>query len=112
MNKTLPNFIRKTPLKRAHWPSMLCSDPIEAVHSELIIESVSRYFEIFERHDTGGGIAYDILTHNDKVKSVPVVTLDTYINKILTMDKYDTESKKVPVLFTYFLSSPRKDVLK
>ncbi len=90
---------------------MLLDDPTEAIHSELIIESVSRYFEIFERHDTGGGIAYELLTHNPKLKNVSADELDTYIGKILALDKEYTKQNRVPPLFSYFLAKPKKTVL-
>jgi hypothetical protein len=90
---------------------MIMEDPTEAIHSELIIESVSRYFEIFERHDTGGGIAYELLTHNPKLKNVPSDELDTYIDRILAIDKEYTHLNRVPPLFSYFLAKPKKTVL-
>jgi hypothetical protein len=77
----------------------------------LIIESVSRYFEIFERHDTGGGIAYEILTHNPKLKNVPADELDTHIGRILALDKQYTHLNRVPALFSYFIARPKKRVL-
>jgi len=111
VNRSLPDSIRKSPLVRPHLPTMLLDDPTEAIHSELIIESVSRYFEIFERHDTGGGIAYELLTHNPKLKNVSADELDTYIGKILALDKEYTKQNRVPPLFSYFLAKPKKTVL-
>jgi len=90
---------------------MVLDDPTEAIHSELIIESVSRYFDIVERHDTGGGIAYELLTHNPKLKDVPADELDVHIEKILALDKEYTGLKRVPPLFSYFIAKPRKSVL-
>ena len=90
---------------------MVFDDPTEAIHSELIIESVSRYFEILERHDTGGGIAYELLTHNPKLKNVPAEELDFYIDEILKYDKEYSSSKQVPPLFSYFIAKPNKSVL-
>ena len=64
VNRRLPPAVRKQRLRRALLPYMLHVDPTEAIHSELILAMVARYFDIFERHDTGGGIAYELLTHN------------------------------------------------
>ena len=111
VNRLLPDSIKKTPLVKPHLPTMMHSDPTEAIHSELIIESVSRYFEIFERHDTGGGIAYELLTHNPKLKNVPADELDIHINRILAFDKEYTQQHQVPPLFSYFLAGPKKSVL-
>jgi ubiquinone/menaquinone biosynthesis C-methylase UbiE len=111
VNQSLPDFIRKSPLRKHHLPTMLYSDPTEAIHSDLIFPTLSRYFEIIERHDTGGGIAYEILTHNAKLTSIPPEQLNPYIDQILAFDKKYTEEKKVPPLFSYFIAKPRKKKL-
>ena len=111
VNRSLPDSIKKTPFVKPHLPTMLFSDPTEAIHSELIIESVSSYFDIFERHDTGGGIAYDLLTHNPKLNNVPADELDIHIQRILALDKKYTQQNRVPPLFSYFLAKPKKLVL-
>lgn len=111
VNRSLPDHIKKSPIIKPHLPTMVFDDPTEAIHSELIIESVSRYFEIFERHDTGGGIAYELLTHNSKLKNVPADELDFHIGKILTLDKEYTHLKQVPPLFSYFIAKPQKSAL-
>jgi SAM-dependent methyltransferase len=111
VNRSLPDSIKKSPIIKPHLPTMMYDDPTEAIHSELIVDSVARYFEIFERHDTGGGIAYELLTNNPKLKNVPAEELDTHIRKILELDKEYTNLKRVPPLFSYFLAKPRKSVL-
>jgi len=111
VNRSLPKHIRKEPFLRPHLPTMIHLDATEAIHSELIIETMERYFDIFERHDTAGGIAYEILTHNGKLNSIPDNERDVYIEKILQLDKAYTESKKVPPLFSYFLAKPKKILL-
>jgi SAM-dependent methyltransferase len=111
VNRSLPDSIRKSPIIKPHLPTMIYADPTEAIHSELIIESVERYFEIFERHDTGGGIAYELLTNNPKLKNVPADELHTHIGRILKLDREYTNLKQVPPMFSYFLAKPRKSVL-
>jgi ubiquinone/menaquinone biosynthesis C-methylase UbiE len=111
VNNSLPDSIKKTPFVKPHLPTMILADPTEAIHSELIIESVSRYFEIFERHDTGGGIAYELLTHNPKLNNISSNELDIYITRILAFDKKYTQQNCVPPLFSYFLARPKKSVL-
>lgn len=111
VNRSLPHSVRKSPIIKPHLPTMVFDDPTEAIHSELIIESVSRYFEILERHDTGGGIAYELLTHNPKLKNVPAEELDFYIDEILKYDREYSNSKQVPPLFSYFIAKPNKSVL-
>lgn len=111
INNSLPDYIRKDPLDYPHLATMLHHDPTEAIHSELIFESLSHYFDVFERHDTGGGIAYMILTHNAKLNYVKKRVLDKYIEEILTADKYYTDLGKVPSMFSYFIAKPKKEVL-
>jgi SAM-dependent methyltransferase len=111
VNRSLPHSIKKSPLVKAHLPTMILKDPTEAIHSELIIESISRYFEIVERHDTGGGIAYELLSQNPKLKNVPADELDIHIGRILALDKEYTNLNRVPPLFSYFLAKPKKSVL-
>lgn len=111
INNSLPDNIKKSPLDYPHLATMLHHDPTEAIHSELIFESLSYFFDIFERHDTGGGIAYMILTHNTKLNKIRQKILDKYINKILTADKYYTDSGKVPSMFSYFIAKSKKEVL-
>ena len=66
VNRKLPGFIRNN-LKKPYLRTMLKTDPTEAIHSDLTIPVLSRYFDIFERHDAGGGIAYEILLNNTKL---------------------------------------------
>ena len=111
VNQRLPAAVRKQPLRRAHLPTMLHADPTEAIHSELILTTLGRYFEIFERHDTGGGVAYELLTHNPALHALGPEAADSYIREILAWDRHYTARRQVPPLFSYFLARPRKEVL-
>jgi SAM-dependent methyltransferase len=110
-NLTLSSKVRKSPLVKPHLPTMLYTDPTEAIHSELIFNTVEQYFDIVERHDTGGGIAYEILTHNNKLKNIPPHELNLEIEKILWIDKKLTSIKIIPPLFSYFIAKPQKKIL-
>lgn len=111
INNSLPDYIKKTPLDYPHLPTMLHDDPTEAIHSDLILESLSKYFDILERHDTAGGIAYIILTHNNKLENVSSRKLNYYIKKILAADKKYTDLKIIPPMFSYFIAKPNKKAL-
>ncbi len=111
VNNTLPGFFKQN-LRYPHIPTMLATDPTEAIHSELIVESMERYFNMLERHDTGGGIAYLLLTHNLKVKKLPPQKANKYVEKVLKYDQKHTKLKLVPPLFSYFIAQPNKEVLK
>lgn len=112
VNRALPDFMRKDRLDYPHLPTMLYTDPTEAIHSDLTLQSLGRYFDIIERHDCGGGIAYMILTHNPKLDKVEAKKLNYHISKILAADKKYTLSKKVPPLFSYFIAKPNKKSLR
>jgi SAM-dependent methyltransferase len=111
-NAALPDRIRKEGLLMPHLPTMLVSDPTEAIHSDLILSVQARYFEIFERHDTGGGVAYQILTHNPKLQGVPEPELREMVGPLLDVDWRLTQEGRVPPMFSYFLSRPKKAALR
>jgi ubiquinone/menaquinone biosynthesis C-methylase UbiE len=94
-----------------HLPTMLVSDPTEAIHSELIIDTIKRYFDIREKHDTGGGIAYHLLTHNENIMKVNKRVQKKTVKQILKLDSLFTRLRLVPALFTYFVAVPDKDLL-
>jgi len=110
VNRPLRAAVRKQPLRRAHLPTMPSTDPSEAIHSELILATVARYFDIFERHDTGGGIAYELLTHNPSLHTLGPEAADPYVREVLIWGRHYTAHGQVQPLFSYFLAHPRKDV--
>ena len=50
-----------------HLPTMLHDDPTEAIHSELIVETLQRYFHVERFVPLGGAIAYPLLTFNARL---------------------------------------------
>ena len=111
VNTNLPEFIRQD-LRYPSLPTMLYMDPSEAIHSELIMKSVKRYFRIIEKNDTGGGIAYLLLTHNSRTSKLPVKKIRPYIDRILYYDSLFSRLRLVPQLFTYFVARSNKEALK
>lgn len=112
INQSLPENARRSPLIYSHLPTMLSVDPTEAIHSELIIETVQQYFDLLERRDTGGGIAYEILTHNENLPKLEKKVQDEVLDYVLRMDRELTIEKKVPPMFSYFVGRPQKSILK
>jgi hypothetical protein len=110
-NRRLPPEVRKERLVRPHLPTILHNDPTEAIHSDLILPVMGRYFDIVERHDTGGGIAYELLTHNPAVHTLGPERTDPHIRQLLAWDRRDTARGLVPPLFSYFLARPRPAAL-
>lgn len=112
INKLLPKATKQEPLCYPHLPTMLVQDPTEAIHSELIIKIVSRYFDIVERHNIGGGIAYPLLTHNPKLKRVKTDIIDASIDSILKFDNIFTKLHFIPSMFSYFIAKPNIKALE
>jgi len=111
INKSLPADARRSPLVYPHLPTMLSVDPTEAIHSELILKTVGQYFNILERRDTAGGIAYEILSHNENLAKMEKKSQDEVVDYVLNLDRKYTLEKKVPPMFSYFVASPNKSVL-
>jgi SAM-dependent methyltransferase len=63
LNEMLPPKF-KNYLRYPHMKTMLATDPTEAIHSELQVDIMKRYFNIEEYVSLGGGIAYTILFEN------------------------------------------------
>lgn len=109
INRSLPESIRRERLRRPHLPTMLHDDPTEAIHSDLVLDALGRHFEISERHDTGGGVAYLILTHNPKLFPGPLPDeVNGEIDRLLAVDREMSESGHVPPLFSYYVARPDK----
>jgi SAM-dependent methyltransferase len=111
VNASLPPAVRKDLICRPHLPTMLHDDPTEAIHSDLTLEAMERHFELTERHDIGGGIAYEILTHNRKAHALPAPEVNPHLDRLLAIDRDYTNAGRVPTLFSYFIARPRKSSL-
>ena len=111
-NEDLPEWLRKDRLKRPHLPTMLIDDPTEAIHADLVLDALGRFFTIEERHDCGGGIAYEVITHNPKFFSGTADELvRPHLEQLLRADAGLTEKGTVPSLFSYYIARPHKPAL-
>ncbi|HSW90176.1 MAG TPA: class I SAM-dependent methyltransferase [Patescibacteria group bacterium] len=108
VNNSLPKTIRKK-LEYPHLPTMMISDPSEAIHSELIIETLQRFFEVKEQHNISGMIAYNILSLNPKLHKGQ---RSGAIQKVLDKDKEAFLAGKTPPMFTYMITKPKKVISK
>jgi SAM-dependent methyltransferase len=107
-NRLLPAHLRKRPLVRHSLATMLADDPTEAIHSDLILPALACYFDLVERHDTGGGVAYEVLTHNSRIWEVPIDELTPHVSRVLEMDRHLCARGDVPPMFSYFIARPLK----
>lgn len=112
INKLLPANVKKSPIGYPHIPTMLATDPTEAIHAELVETMLGRYFNIIENHKTGGGIAYDLLTHNENLNRLNKKVLNKYVAKILVLDRMLVKLGIAPNLFSYIVAKPNKKILK
>jgi len=111
LNRSLPERFRQD-MVYPHLPTMLLHDPTEAIHSELIIETMHRYFHVDTFVPLGGAIAYPLLTHNSKVRAEDDDSerLEV-IHRILAADDEFTASDPDRTLFAYILARPDKAAL-
>ncbi|MCA1719945.1 MAG: class I SAM-dependent methyltransferase [Actinobacteria bacterium] len=109
LNASLPEQYRSS-FSYPHLPTMLAGDPTEAIHSELILETVDRYFRLEELNPVGGGLAYLVLSHNAGLHADPEgAEQDRIIRDVLDADAAWT--KDHDPLFVFFWGHPNKDVL-
>jgi SAM-dependent methyltransferase len=99
-------------LNYPHLKTMLVMDPSEAVHSELIIQHVNRYFEVIEIRALGGAIAYPVLYENRPLyASRDDPSGKRWLERIVEADRTFTQNDVSRSLFTFFVAKPKKSVL-
>ncbi|MBI2705230.1 MAG: hypothetical protein HYX32_08090 [Actinobacteria bacterium] len=112
-NRSLPARIRQE-MDYPHLPTMLADDPTEAIHSELILPTMRRYFHLDALVPLGGAIAYPLLTHNRNVFEASPDDLECarVIRTILAADDEYTAGDVTKTLFAYAVARPNKDALE
>ncbi|HVL51772.1 MAG TPA: class I SAM-dependent methyltransferase [Actinomycetota bacterium] len=105
VNQSLPAGIRQD-MQYPHLPSMLSADPTEAIHSELILPVMERYFQVEYFRNLGGGLAYLLLTHNDALHSKPVNEVAGYVDMVMQADAALTDADPATSLFAYWVARP------
>jgi SAM-dependent methyltransferase len=112
LNKVLPEHLRQSMVYPS--PDLFVQvDPTEAVHSELIVETLHRYFHVDEFVPLGGALAYPVLTHNAQLFSTDVDPREREHWGQVVLDR-DTEylaDFPQSSLFAYFTAQPNKDSL-
>jgi SAM-dependent methyltransferase len=111
LNESLPAELRQE-IAFPHLPTMLATDPTEAIHSELIIEYTNRYFETEEHKKIGGALAYPLLTFNKNMQQATPNLQERWIRHILLSDLTFTEAFPNSSMFDYFTGKPKKSILK
>jgi SAM-dependent methyltransferase len=110
-NEALPAEFRHE-LVYPHLPTMLVSDPTEAIHAELIMPVMRRYFEIEHFRALGGGVAYPVLTFNQNIFSRPEAEVTAAVEQVLAADAaYTDADPEANTVFGYVIARPRKGAL-
>ncbi|SVC07838.1 uncharacterized protein METZ01_LOCUS260692, partial [marine metagenome] len=77
-------------------------EPSEAIHSDLILPLIPKYFDVIYQRNLNGGIAYQILHNNiDEFEDTDDLESVKWLDYLLRYDVKLTEEDKVPVLFWY-----------
>jgi SAM-dependent methyltransferase len=105
VNITLPADLR-SPMHYPLLEEMLTGDPTEAVHSELVLDVMRRYFTLEHERALGGGIAYLLLTHNPAVLDRPAAETGPWVAQILDHDAVFTDAAPDRTLFAYVIARP------
>jgi SAM-dependent methyltransferase len=107
-NEALPAPYRHD-LVYPHLPTMLVTDPTEAIHAELIMPVMRRYFDIEYFRALGGGVAYPVLTFNKAFFSRPPEEVAPAVEQVLAADAAWTDADpEGRTLFGYVVSRPRR----
>lgn len=110
-NQKLPKFFQNK-LIYPHLPTMLVTDPSEAIHSEYLEESLNYYFDL-DITMLGGGIAYEILSHNEAAKKMnnnkkQIEELNKHVLKVLEWDLAESKKDHKFNFFASFYGYPKK----
>ena len=98
-------------MRYPHLPTMMAGDPTEAVHSELIVPTIERYFRIEHHARLGGGVGYLLLTHNEAIHSRSQGDVDDAVQAVMAADGALTDAHPETTLFSYIVARPEKEVL-
>ncbi len=110
VNGMLPPAIR-SPMNYPWLPVMLEEDPTEAIHSELVLSVMRRYFSLEHERALGGAIAYVVLTPNPAFLDAPPEETAPWVDLILAEDAAFTDADPSRTLFVYAIGRPCKSVL-
>jgi len=108
VHDSLPAHLRRD-LVYPHLPTMLATDPTEAIHSELILATLERYFDIVHLRHLGGPIAYEVLTFNDGFFD-PSIDATAELRQVIAADEAYTDADPAGrSLFTYVVATPKRE---
>jgi SAM-dependent methyltransferase len=110
VNEALPARLR-SPMHYPRLHDMLRGDPTEAIHSELVLPTMRRYFRVEHERALGGGIAYLVLTHNAAFLDALPDERGPWLDIVLARDAALTDGCSARTLFAYVLARPERRAL-
>ena len=110
-NRELPEDLRQN-MEYPHLPTMLATDPTEAIHAELIVDTMRRYFSVDYARTLGGAVAYPLLTFNQAVHAREPDDVADAVAHVLDADAAFTDLDPFGnTMFAYLIATPRKAAL-
>ena len=107
-NATLPEPFRLKQIAYPHMRTMLHLDPSEAVHSELQLEVLKRYFEIEQFVPLGGPIAYHVLFGNNALfEARETEEGHAALQRVIAADRDFTTANPHANLFAFWIAKPK-----
>lgn len=100
----------KQNLSYPHLPTMLFQDPTEAIHSELFLETHSRYFDIIYHKKIGGALAYPLITFNQNLISADEDVRNQQIEFLIKADEAYLNKNPESSFFDFIISKPKKNL--
>ena len=84
-------------------------EPSEAIHSDLLLPSISKYFDIVYQKSLNGGVAYQILHNNiEQFEDYPTNSESKkWLEYLIKQDKKLSDDGLVPSLFWYGVVKPK-----
>ena len=105
-NDRLPTAARAN-LIYPHLPTMLATDPSEAIRSSYILPAFHQYFNISYQAMLGGAIAYPLITHNSALAKMDISQSRPIIEHLISEDEVWCKIHPEHNLFSYWWGTPR-----
>jgi len=103
----LPEYLRSKYPLRPHIMNFRI-EPTEAIHSDQILSSFKRYFDVVYERNLNGGIAYQILWNNiEKFEDTSDKEASKWLEYLLEKDDELSKNGKVQILFWYSVGTPK-----
>ena len=86
-------------------------EPSEAIHSDLILPLIPKYFDVVYQRNLNGGIAYQLLHNNiQEFEDDSNTESVKWLEYLLKQDIVYTDDGRVPILFWYGVCKPKTEL--